>query len=269
MEINWNTLPEFIQQYKPQILATKKSVIELNLTPAEDLTVWQSKVGGDPYFPLSLDYPQNEESRALVLLAQINFAELPENTVYPSAGILQFFIDIEDDLWGLDFDEPQNQNNFRIIFHEQVTQDVAQLLQEFPIQDLDQDMNPVTGQYAVQFVADERYISIGDYAFAETIFDPYGLEGEQVDEEEIYDQYDETFSASGHHLGGYPYFTQDDPRGNDERFKDYVLLFQLDSSGQEDVEILWGDCGVANFFIHPDDLKKRDFSKVMYNWDCS
>lgn len=31
----------------------------------------------------------------------------------------------------------------------------------------------------------------------------------------------------------------------------------------------WGENGIANFFIHPDDLKKRDFSKVLYNWDRS
>ena len=34
------------------------------------------------------------------------------------------------------------------------------------------------------------------------------------------------------------------------------------------VEMLWGDVGVCNFFIHPQDLAKRDFSKVLYNWDC-
>lgn len=269
MDINWNKLPEFIQQYKAQVLATKKSVIALNLSPAEKLALWQSKVGGEPYLPLNADYPHNEEGRALVLLAQINFAELPENDVYPSTGILQFFIDVEDDLWGLNFEEPQNQNNFRVIFYEQIFEDATQLAHEFPLQDLDLDMNPVSGQYAVKFEASTQYISMGDHEFAQKIFDPYGLEEEEVDGEDIYDCYDETFSASGHHLGGYPYFTQDDPRGNDERFKDYILLFQLDSSGQDDVEILWGDCGVANFFIHPDDLKKRDFSKVMYNWDCS
>ncbi|WP_372403557.1 YwqG family protein [Acinetobacter piscicola] len=267
MHINSNEIPEFIQHYKAQILATKKSAIALNLTPADDLTLWQSKVGGEPYFPLSRDYPYNAEGRALVLLAQINFAELPENDFYPKTGILQFFIDIEDDLWGLDFDEPQNQNNFRVIFHEQVIQDTTQLLHTFPIQSLDQDMNPVTGQYAVQFQAQERYISISDYRFAEQICDLYEMDDDAA--EDLYDAYEDAFSASGHHLGGYPYFTQDDPRGNDERFKDYILLFQLDSSGQENVEILWGDCGVANFFIHPDDLKKSDFSKVMYNWDCS
>ena len=33
-------------------------------------------------------------------------------------------------------------------------------------------------------------------------------------------------------------------------------------------EIIWGDCGVANFFINQKDLENCDFSKVLYNWDC-
>jgi len=79
--------------------------------------------------------------------------------------------------------------------------------------------------------------------------------------EELYDN----FQSTGHKIGGYAYFTQEDPRLYKDQFKDYILLLQIDSID----EIMWGDCGVANFFIHPDDLARKDFSKVMYNWDCS
>ena len=44
------------------------------------------------------------------------------------------------------------------------------------------------------------------------------------------------------------------------------LLFQLGSSDQ--FNCMWGDMGVANFFICRDDLKRAEFSSVMYNWDC-
>ena len=43
-----------------------------------------------------------------------------------------------------------------------------------------------------------------------------------------------------------------------------ILLFQLNSVK----DIMWGDAGVANFFIDREALKNRDFSHVMYNWDC-
>jgi len=33
-------------------------------------------------------------------------------------------------------------------------------------------------------------------------------------------------------------------------------------------EIMWGDSGVANFFINLEDLKKLNFQNVIYTWDC-
>ena len=39
----------------------------------------------------------------------------------------------------------------------------------------------------------------------------------------------------------------------------------MDSDGEE---VLWGDCGVANFFIKDEDLAKKDFSNILYSWDC-
>lgn len=47
-----------------------------------------------------------------------------------------------------------------------------------------------------------------------------------------------------------------------------VLLFQLNSGGTCGDEIMWGDCGIANFFISAADLAACDFSRVMYTWDC-
>ena len=72
---------------------------------------------------------------------------------------------------------------------------------------------------------------------------------------------------TGHKIGGFAHFTQSDPRsftGSTEQLKEYILLLQIGG----DEEIMWGDGGVGNFFIHPDALRKKDFSQVMYNWDC-
>ena len=82
--------------------------------------------------------------------------------------------------------------------------------------------------------------------------------------EELEDLSFESFPTNGHKIGGYAYFTQQDPRIGNDKFKDYILLLQIDTDDQ----IMWGDSGVANFFIHPADLARKDFSKVMYNWDC-
>lgn len=63
-----------------------------------------------------------------------------------------------------------------------------------------------------------------------------------------------------------PNFTQTDPREYNKSLQKHILLFQIETD--DDNDIMWGDCGVANFFIHPDDLKNQDFSKLLYNWDC-
>ena len=69
----------------------------------------------------------------------------------------------------------------------------------------------------------------------------------------------------GHKLLGYPAFTQSDPREYHKKYGKYdTLLLQIDT----DDGIMWGDSGVANFFINKDDLKNMNFSSVLYNWDC-
>ena len=62
---------------------------------------------------------------------------------------------------------------------------------------------------------------------------------------------------------GYPSFTQEDPRTEDSPFD--TLLLQIDSMQDEgnSYSILWGDCGVANFFIPRANLERLDFSQVL------
>ena len=31
---------------------------------------------------------------------------------------------------------------------------------------------------------------------------------------------------------------------------------------------MWGDSGVANFFIDKEDLENNNFNNILYNWDC-
>ena len=124
---------------------------------------------------------------------------------------------------------------------------------------------PMEEAGTLQFTQEEMYLSCDDFRFTEQ-YDWTALDlGDE--EDEVLDELWENFSSSGHQLGGYPYFTQEDPRAySDDVLKEYELLFQLDTD--DTIECMWGDAGVANFFIHPDDLKNRNFSNVLYNWDC-
>ena len=46
-----------------------------------------------------------------------------------------------------------------------------------------------------------------------------------------------------------------------------ILLLQIDTD--DSLNIMWGDSGVANFFIKKEDLLNLDFSNVIYNWDAT
>lgn len=257
MNLQPENLPTTLHPYLEKITATILPTVTLQLSPNDALTVWQSKIGGEPYLPLDTAYPIDSNGNPLALLAQFNFAEIPNLPNFPDQGILQFYI-AADDLYGMNFDDQQQQSGFKVLYFDQVIEDVKQLKQDFSDIQLDDDeyLLPFTGQYAIEFSLTMQPISTEDEGF--NIGDG---------SDDFYEAYSENFTSTGHRLGGYPYFTQSDPRGYNQAIRDYVLLFQLDTDDAEN-EIMWGDSGVGNFFIHPEDLKKRDFSKVLYNWDC-
>lgn len=254
------TQPE-LAPYREQLLATAKPSVEMELSPAKNLPLWQSKVGGNPYLPLEMEYPLANDGKPLTLLVQINFEEMPHLEGYPTKGILQFFIDGQDDLVGADLDNPQNKDGFRVVYHADIVKDNSALHQKFP------EINPEDfyapfefgDEFSISFTKKEQLISTEDFSIEKII--PNFLDLDDKVRDVIYDS--ELYSSE-HRIGGYPYFTQGDPREYDTIPKDYELLLQLDS----DDYIMWGDSGVGNFFIHPEDLKALDFSKVAYTWDC-
>lgn len=261
--------PDELLLCKENIQATIKPFIEIKTQPGDDLQLWQSKFGGDPYFPLGLQYPKDARRKAMVLLAQINFSETPTLKSFPEKGVLQFYISGEDDLFGADLDNLANQANFRVFYFPDVIEDETQLVTDFDFVRR-YDACPIDKQSALIFNVQQALIPTSDYQFKSKIFnlnpeDKRELYGMQA---EFYEAYDKLFLSAGHKLGGYPYFTQSDPRYADQyQNGEYMLLFQMDTDNG--AGIMWGDCGVANFFISEKDLANKDFSKVLYHWDCS
>jgi uncharacterized protein YwqG len=48
-----------------------------------------------------------------------------------------------------------------------------------------------------------------------------------------------------------------------------TLLLQIDSDGKGGKDrVLWGDVGIGGFFINGEALRRGDFSRVLFNWDC-
>ncbi|PKN90934.1 MAG: DUF1963 domain-containing protein [Chloroflexi bacterium HGW-Chloroflexi-6] len=257
-------LPEVLIAFKKNIEASIKPFIEIKASQEENLLLWQSKFGGLPYFPKDLEYPKDAKGQPMFLLAQINFAESPKLEKFPKAGILQFYISGGDDLYGAILEDLGKQDGFRVLYFPEVFEDESKLITDFGFLP-EPDMLPFGKSCSLKFSLKHAPVTANDYQFESLVIGQGADSGPDIDK--VYSEYETTFPAYGHRIGGYPYFTQSDPR-NDEKYKNqqYVLLFQMDSD--EEAGILWGDVGVGNFFITEQDLQKKDFSRVLYSWDC-
>ena len=281
-----------LRPYKDSICATARPCAEITLLPAAHLTVWQSKLGGQPYWPKDMEYPRNAKGRPLHLLAQINFAETPPLPDFPEKGILQFYIACNtgiQDMWGMNLDDPARPDGFRVIYHPAPLLEAAGLNHDFGFLNDQpkpeskswfrrlfapseiQFQMPFTSPCAMRFDLQQKFASLDEPGLEFT-----GQGVPDIDDsispntaiavlrEEFSETFNETLDWSGHRLGGYCNSVQEDMRG--DKYRDYALLLQIDSDRENGV--MWGDLGVCRFFIRPHDLRRRDFSKVFYEWQC-
>ena len=263
-----------------------RPVLRYTLEPGEP-GIFESKMGGTPYLPKQDAWPLDKKGNPMDLLAQVSCDELKDLADFPHTGLLQFFI-AREDIYGIDFNDGTAQTGFRVIYHEVVDSSVtAEEVQgkrpQAPADDeeyyspLFQNCRIVFGDVKTQGMTD------GDYRFDKLFLEKWNERRPEAPLERLwdffqrfpekardYDIFTQTDEGNVHHqLGGYPYFTQSDPRYA-EIYQDLdVLLFQLDSDMRDEGDlIMWGDVGICNFFISPEALKRRDFSRVLYNWDC-
>ena len=266
---------EFIE--KPEKWSQWETVLNKNSLPCLRIKIenrlpekpYHSKFGGMPYWPKGKEYPVGKDGKPLYFLAQINFSELPHKLdQYPAEGLLQFFIS-NDDLFGLDFIDKnnpmekylKNKKNFAVIYHPKISPDSP--TEEIKLTLKEEEYLPYTGECAVSLNLVQDTASPSDYRF-EKITASLG----EMDDQTADYAYENLADNPSHKVGGYAFFTQDDPRPYSESKDEWLLLFQIDTDENDKIEIMWGDSGIANFFIRPEDLKNKDFSKVWYNWDC-
>ena len=237
-----------------EIVATATPIVALRFSPADDkLPLTASKVGGPGYWPSDRSFPTNAQGQPLALLAQLNLAELPPLPTFPSKGLLAFYLDPYAALWDL--------KSAQVVYFPDLA---APALNTSHVPGKHWHM-PYTRPLAVRGVADVQYLT--PYPEADFL-QRFGVDGAKWEERHGLDEVD---FPEPHHslsqLGGYAYFTQSDPRRG--QTSDNVLLFQLNSEGEpRRYDILWGDLGVGNFFIKPDDLAARRFDRAWFTWDC-
>jgi len=258
------------------------------------LSVTSSKFGGVPYLPEGVDAPTNAHGDPLGMIAQINCAELPDNDIYPKTGILQFWLDPTDDLYGANYDNPIAQDNNRVMYYPeigapnsgvglaQVDREEGEFPGYWPISPLDMEL-------ALSFEAIEQ----GEAVLSEDFFNVFvhqwnSLYPDQtikslwdlddLSDEPVTDFFDDF--AEFHKIGGKPIFVQGDPRDFKDNLKNYTAnlltmvseVFRDPQAGPRSyphlAEILWGDLGTANWLITPEQLAACDFSQVLFEWSC-
>ena len=273
--------------------AQKTYTLKINLDRVP--SVFDSKVGGLPYWDLNVPIPRTSDGKKMALLAQLNMADYPDNDLLPKEGMLQFFISASD-VYGLNFDDQTSQDAFRVVFHEKINRAFSpeSIKGEFILpHDSGDDDLPIASEYALDVEQKVAYMFEYDYRFDDVIksvAQSIGLrnrpEYASLSDKEfhrilwdslepIFEKNDREFVTSGSRVLGYPFFTQSDPRDVRGKYSGYdILLFQLDSEDRKlgddsyDWMVMWGDCGVGNFFIRKEALLNKDFSNVLYNWDC-
>ena len=256
------SLPNLLEPYRKQIESSTKPFIRIR-TKAGSSPLYESKFSGFPYLPKGFAHPLDQNGLPMRLLAQYRLDKIPPLPDMPTEGMLQFFLSQTDGVFGYDFNNLTKPDHFRVIYHPTVTEDLDQLETNFSYLSFDEEEEegfPIDQEYALSFELSEEVIGLSDYRFEQL---PISFDEDK--EDDIWDAW-ETLSNDGHKIGGYAVFTQTDPRDGKE-YKDYsILLLQIDS--EEEDGIMWGDSGVGNFFIRPEDLRKRDFTRVLYTWDC-
>lgn len=232
-----------------------------NRAAASDLL--RSRIGGPVAWPAGEVLPTDANGTPLVFLVQINFNEMPNLSPFPAQGLLQFFVE-GDDVLGCEFPS-KDQCGFRVVYHQEVAnltsykQFTEHALGCHPFQNealLREGilLAPKLGQMKPQLESmhlEELWQGILD-RFNKTTWSRYDEEAAQEPGHEIY-------------FGGHPEFTQSDPRIN-SAYKDLTICILHLSS--EDI-FMWGDLGMANFFMTEEDLRHCRFEKAVYTWDCS
>lgn len=277
------TLPQAFSAYQERLDRSKLNYIKITPVIDPSLDWLGSRFRGVPFLPKGQTHPVNKDGARLVLLVQINFADTPRLDGFPEQGLLQIYIDPgmnQAHVWGMNSYRGQPFDQFEY-FQSLQQQDYFKVLY-FPPELLDKPASvpmptpenefgmPISGPMKLQFEMASEWVNSEDYRFEQHL----GLS-----DDEFYDRHEhlgwDAMDAFYTYLqpdavakmGGYGRFVQEDPRTMAMLEEDWLVLLNIESAVIGDEDIMWGDGGVATFFIRKKDLQRLDFSQVAYYWD--
>ncbi len=253
-----------------------KYSIEITTSPIkeEKLKIGQSKIGGHPDLPPSINWPVNK-NQPLAFICQINLKDIypyDQEKILPESGMLYFFYDSENQPWGYD---PNSRSGWRVIYNDNDS-------------DLQRKDPPL--ELASYNIFNSCQISFKNLInlppFDSVCFDELSLSKE--DEKKLLNfQYQiiKEEDKVNHRLLGYPEAIEGDmmsvcqlvSNGIDyenldkyeqfalDKYKDGItdwrLLLQIDSD-ELNAGMAWGNFGMLYFWIKENDLINKDFDNV-------
>ena len=253
-------IPDFLKKFESDLKKYEREFVRIKAKPRreklleDNLDLTDSKFLGVPFFPKDKEYPKDKNENPMIMIAQLNFEQIPKLEHFPENGILQLFLSPTD--W--------YEEDSKIIYHskEELSQQTLSNFSFLSIKDYEEI--PVYKLHQLSF---EKEIDKG--GFEDSQFD-YLFDGvddldfmENLNEEEQ-EKFQEYFDSMGHKIGGYAEFTQSDPRDYNAEQRNDIQVLQIDV----DDHIMFGDSGLGHIFISEQNLIKKDFSKAYFYWDC-
>ena len=239
-------LLSFLEKYASDLKNYERRCIPLKLTDCKFL--------GKPFFPVDKKYPTDENGKPMIMIAQLNFEQIPDLSPFPTDGILQLFL--SPDNW---YDEDS-----AIIYHSKEELKLEPMIDFSFIKQEHYEELPIFKIHELSFK-----MKIDNGGSVDCQFD-YQFNGkdywdfvEQLTEEQEQSM-GKYFDAAGHKIGGYAEFTQSDPRDYNTDHSDDIQVLQIDV----DEHIMFGYSGLGHIFISKENLIKKDFSKAYFYWDC-
>jgi hypothetical protein len=257
-----------------------RECINIIIEENNSLNLTDSKFGGLPYISTDADTPKDSNDNQLALLAQINCSDLPENNLYPKEGLLQFWISRNNE-FGLG-----NKKDYCVKYIKNIEDNITKksILNKYKLLDEEnsEEYSPFSKKntsFALKFEKGISTITSTDFLFEDIalktiheLFPDENIEDLYDDlERDVFNTLFKAFNGVDHAIGAYPTFTQWDPRNPEEKDAYGITLLQVESHWDNDSNssgIMWGDSGVANFFINKEKLEHLNFEDVLFNWDC-
>lgn len=223
----------------------------------DPLTVWQSKIGGNPYFPNDLEYPIDRiTGQAMPLLMQINCADLPtvEGLSLPQQGMLQFYLGSEP------AEAHCTPDKYRVLYFPELSEDKSRLITDFSF---------ISSRGTIREIYDQIYplnFAVSRDLFWESRFDDESIDIPE-EHEELSEEFDEWLSnynaendtgMRGNKLGGYVDFHADTNEIAESANGKLLLEFRHPFNSDD----------FFYFFITESQLLERDFSEVEFYFVC-